>query len=319
MAHTHDAHEHGKHDHGALGHNHAAGANESRLKTVVVIAWALVLFQLIGAMLTGSLALLFDTVHVFTDSLGVTIALVATKLAHRPASSRHTWGFKRVEVLSAMFQAAALLGVGIFVVYEAIQRFISPSEIPGQEVLLFGVIGLIGNIIMIFALVGGDQNNFNMRAAFLEVLNDALGSVAVIISALIIWKTGFFQADAIVALLIGLLIIPRTIKLFRETVSVLLESTPRNLDLDELRRHLERQDHVLEVHDLHATQISSDLPVLTAHIVVRAECFTSGHSSEILKHLQSCVAEHFEVSIKHSTFQLEPEGFSEDEEVRHIH
>lgn len=316
---THSHHDHHGHDHGALGHNHAAGATESRLKIVVVIAWALVLFQLVGAILTGSLALLFDTVHVFTDSLGVTIALVATKLAQRPASSRHTWGFKRIEVLSAMFQAAVLLGVGIFVVYEAIQRFISPSEIPGQEVLIFGVIGLVGNILMIFALVGGDKNNFNMRAAFLEVLNDALGSVAVIISAFIIWHTGFFQADAIVALLIGLLIIPRTVKLFRETASVLLESTPRDLDLDELRRHLERQEHVLEVHDLHATQIASDLPVLTAHIVLRQECFASGHSSEILKHLQSCVAEHFEVSIKHSTFQLEPEGFAQEEEIRHIH
>ncbi|MDO4897890.1 MAG: cation diffusion facilitator family transporter [Rothia sp. (in: high G+C Gram-positive bacteria)] len=315
--HSHRGNSGDSHSH--AGHSHGSGASLNRLRVVVVIAWSLVAFQLIGSLITGSLALLFDTVHVFTDSLGVTIALVAAWLARRPASSHHTWGFKRVEVLSAMFQAAALLGVGVFVLIEAVQRFITPTEVPGKEVMVFGVIGLVGNVFMILVLVGGDRVNFNMRAAFLEVLNDALGSVAVIISALVIWKTGFYQADAIVALLIGLLIIPRTLKLFRETVSVLLESTPPDLDLDELRTHLERQEHVLAVHDLHASQISSDLPVLTAHIVLADECFTSGHTVEILANLQSCVADHFPVSIKHSTFQLEPAAFADDEQIRHIH
>lgn len=300
-------------------HSHTGGQNEKRLRIVVVVAWLLVAFQLVGAWLTGSLALLFDTVHVFTDALGVSVALVAARLALRPASDKHTWGFRRVEVVSAMFQAAVLLGVGLFVLYEAIQRFMHPEEIPGREVLLFGLIGLLGNIIMIAVLVGGNRSNFNMRAAFLEVLNDALGSVAVIISALVIWRTGFYQADAIVALLIGLLIIPRTVKLFRETVSVLLEGTPPGLDLEQVRSHLLGQEHVLAVHDLHASQISSDLPVLTAHIVLDDECFTSGHTVQILKNLQTCVAEHFEVSIKHSTFQLEPQGLSADEDLRHLH
>lgn len=300
-------------------HSHTGGQNIKRLRVVVAIAWSLVAFQLVGAWTTGSLALLFDTVHVFTDALGVSVALVAARLALRPASDRHTWGFRRVEVVSAMFQAAVLLGVGLFVLYEALQRFMNPEEIPGREVLLFGVIGLLGNVIMIAVLVGGDRSNFNMRAAFLEVLNDALGSVAVIVSALVIWRTGFYQADAIVALLIGLLIIPRTVKLFRETVSVLLESTPPGLDLEQVRSHLLGQEHVLAVHDLHATQISSDLPVLTAHIVLDDECFTSGHTVQILKDLQTCVAEHFEVSIKHSTFQLEPQGLSADEDLRHLH
>ncbi|MFW0111994.1 cation diffusion facilitator family transporter [Rothia sp. CCM 9417] len=300
-------------------HSHAGGQNLKRLRLVVLMAWSLVAFQLVGAWLTGSLALLFDTVHVFTDALGVSVALVATRLALRPASDRHTWGFRRVEVISAMLQATVLLGVGLFVLYEAIQRFMHPEEIPGREVLFFGLVGLLGNVIMIAVLVGGDRSNFNMRAAFLEVLNDALGSVAVIISALIIWRTGFYQADALVALLIGLLIIPRTVKLFRETVSVLLESTPPGLDLELVRSHLLGQEHVLAVHDLHASQISSDLPVLTAHIVLDDECFTSGHTVQILKNLQTCVAEHFEVSIEHSTFQLEPQGFSADEDLRHLH
>ncbi|MDO4821391.1 MAG: cation diffusion facilitator family transporter [Rothia sp. (in: high G+C Gram-positive bacteria)] len=314
MGHSH-GHSH-SHTH---GHSQGAGVNERRLIVVVAIAWSLVAFQLVGAWLTGSLALLFDTVHVFTDALGVSVALAAARLVRLPASSRHTWGFRRVEVLSAMFQAAVLLGVGLFVLYEAVQRLLEPAPIPGREVLIFGVIGLVGNIVMIAVLLGGERTNFNMRAAFLEVLNDALGSVAVVISALVIWRTGFYQADALVAMLIGLLIIPRTVKLFRETASVLLESTPRGLNLDEVRRHLESQPHVVAVHDLHASQISSDLPVLTAHIVLDDECFTSGHSVEILKHLQSCVAEHFEVSIKHSTFQMEPRSLAADEDLRNLH
>ncbi|MEW6860794.1 cation diffusion facilitator family transporter [Trueperella pyogenes] len=308
----------GNHAHGQHAHSHAPAAslNERRLIVVVAIAWSLVAFQLVGALLTSSLALLFDTVHVFTDAVGVSVALAAVRLTRLPASSHHTWGFRRVEVLAAMFQAVILLGVGIVVLYEAIQRLANPAPIPGREILIFGVIGMLGNVIMIVVLMGGDRTNFNMRAAFLEVLNDALGSLAVIISALVIWQTGFYQADAIVAMLIGLLIIPRTIRLFHETAAVLLEATPRGLDLDDVRRHLEGQPHVLAVHDLHASQISSDLPVLTAHIVLKDECFTSGHSTEILKNLQTCVAEHFDVSIKHSTFQLEPEWLAADEQLR---
>lgn len=304
------------HDH---SHSHGAEANGKRLVIVVSIAWLLFVFQLIGAWITGSLALLFDTVHVLTDALAVTVALAAARLAARPSSLKRTWGWKRIEVISAMFQAAILLGVGAFVIVEAIQRFIHPEEIPGIDVLVFGSIGLAGNLVMIAVLAGGNRENFNMRAAFLEVLNDALGSVAVIISAVAITLWGWYRADAVVALFIGVLIIPRTLKLLFETISVLLESTPPNLDLAKLQSHLEEQEHVLAVHDLHASQISSDLPVLTAHVVLRDECFASGHSVEILKSLQSCVNDHFEVSIRHSTFQLEPESLQESEHYAGLH
>lgn len=304
------------HDH---SHSHGAEANGKRLVIVVSIAWLLFVFQLIGAWITGSLALLFDTVHVLTDALAVTVALAAARLAARPSSLKRTWGWKRIEVISAMFQAAIFLGVGAFVIVEAIQRFIHPEEIPGIDVLVFGSIGLAGNLVMIAVLAGGNRENFNMRAAFLEVLNDALGSVAVIISAVAITLWGWYRADAVVALFIGVLIIPRTLKLLFETISVLLESTPPNLDLAKLQSHLEEQEHVLAVHDLHASQISSDLPVLTAHVVLRDECFASGHSVEILKSLQSCVNDHFEVSIRHSTFQLEPESLQESEHYAGLH
>ncbi len=295
-----------------------SAGHSGRLLLVVGIAWFLCLVQFVGAILTGSLALLFDTVHVLTDALGLTAAFIAARLATRPASHKRTWGWKRVEVISAMFQAAILLGVGAFILVEALERFFNPSPIPGREVLIFGLVGLAGNVAMVCILAGGDRKNFNMRAAFLEVINDALGSCAVIISAGLISLFGWYRADALLAILIAGLIIPRTLKLLQETLSVLLESTPKNLDLQKLQEHLEAQPHVLAVHDLHASQIASDLPVLTAHVVLKDECFTSGHSVEILKELQHCVHQHFEVSIRHSTFQLEPQTLQGSEHYANL-
>lgn len=298
------SHHHG-HNH-AHGHSHAP-ANTRRLAIACLIAVILLLAQLVGSLITRSLALLVDTVHVLTDSTGLIIALCAAWLAKRPHSPKRTWGWRRIEVLSAIFQAAALLAVGIFVLIEAAQRFFQDHEIPGTELLIFGAVGLAGNLLMLLILMGGDRTNFNMRAAFLEVINDALGSVAVIVGALVVQATGWSKVDSIIALFLGALILPRTIKLLKETGGVLLENTPNGLDAEDIRRHIESKNpHVLAVHDLHISQISSDLPVLTAHVILEDKCFTNGHSIEILKELQQCVAEHFEVSIRHSTFQLEP-------------
>ena len=152
-----------------------------------------------------------------------------------------------------------------------------------------------------------------VRAAFLEVLNDALGSLAVIVSAVIIWTTGWMPADSLTALLIGLLIIPRALRILRESVSVLLESTPPGLDLEKVREHIEAEEHVVRVHDLHASRISTDLPILTAHVVLEDRCFEDGHSAELLCGIQRCITEHFEVSIQHSTIQLEPRSHYEHE------
>ncbi len=161
--------------------------------------------------------------------------------------------------------------------------------------------------------------NFNMQAAFLEVLNDALGSLGVIIAAIVIGTTGFMQADAIAGLLIAALIVPRAFKLIRETISVLMEFTPKGLDLDEVRAHVMKLDHVRDVHDLHASTVATGLPTITAHVVVEDECFTDGHAAEVLHHVKECVADHFEVSVLHSTFQIETEHIQEHEpsSVRH--
>jgi cobalt-zinc-cadmium efflux system protein len=164
---------------------------------------------------------------------------------------------------------------------------------------------------------GGYGGNVNMRAALLEVVNDTLGSLAVLIAAVVIALTGWQRADAVASLVIAVLIIPRTVGLLRETVAVLLESTPPGLDLDDVRGHLEALPHVLAVHDLHASQITTGLPVLSAHVVVENGCFFDGHAAQVLDELQACVAEHFAVSVEHSTFQLEMAAHADHELTAH--
>lgn len=307
------------HDH---SHTHGSGgqggeSNQGRLAVALCITLAVFVCQVIGSLLTGSLALLFDSAHVLTDAGGLAMALLAARLMARPSTDRRTWGFARAEVLAATAQAAILLAVGLVVLVEGIKRLFNPAEIASQEMIVFGVIGLVGNIVSLLVLLGGRSKNFNMRAAFLEVMNDALGSVAVIVAAIVIATTGWMQADAIVAMLIGVLILPRTVKLLLETVGVLLESTPDGLDLGEVRAHILELEHVHEVHDLHASQIATGLPILSAHVVLDAECFHDGHAPMMLDALQACVAEHFQVSIEHSTFQLEPVGHADHELAAH--
>ena len=301
-------------------HDHAlAGGTRQRGKLLVVFAitFTVMAAEIIGAFLTGSLALLADAGHMFTDSTGLLIALIAASLALKPPTLKRTWGYKRAEIIAAAFQAALLLVVGTFVIVEGIRRFFEPPEIAGPAMLWFGVIGLAGNAIGLIVLASGRNHNFNMKAAFLEVLNDALGSVAVITAAIIIAVTGWVQADAIVSLLIGVLIIPRTLKLLRDTVNVLMENAPAGLDLGEVREHILALPHVIDVHDLHASLVGSGTPVLSAHVTVEDGCMTDGHAATILADLQRCVAEHFDVSVEHSTFQIEPAAHRDQESMHH--
>ena len=273
--------------------------------------------EFLGAILTGSLALVVDAGHLLTDAGGLAVAVLAATLARRPPTSKRTWGYGRAEVLAATAQAAVLLAVGLFVLVEGIHRLIEPAPIASNQLLVFGIIGLVGNIAALIVLSARRKANFNLRAAFLEVANDALGSLAVIVAAIIIATTGWTRADAVAALVIGALILPRSLVLLRDTIDVLLESTPRGLDLNSVRKHLLEQPHVRAVHDLHATQIATGLPVLTAHVVVDDSCFYDGHASEILDELQACVAEHFSVAIEHSTFQLERAEHGDHEHETH--
>jgi cobalt-zinc-cadmium efflux system protein len=286
-------------------HSHGTESSHGRLAVALTLSAVILVAEVIGAIVTGSLALVIDAGHVLTDVGGLALALVASSLVRRPPTSKRTWGFGRAEVLSATAQAAVLLAVGLFVLVQGIQRLITPTPVASNQLLVFGIIALVGNVASLVVLSARRSANFNLRAAFLEVMNDALGSLAVIAASIVISLTGWTRADAVAALLIGALILPRSLILLRDTVDVLLESTPRGLDLNSVRKHLLEQPHVRAVHDLHATQIATGLPVLTAHVVVDDECFYDGHASAILDELQACVAEHFSVAIEHSTFQLE--------------
>ncbi|GAA2027347.1 cation diffusion facilitator family transporter [Pseudokineococcus marinus] len=305
------------------GHTHApaasssAGSQRTRLVVVLALTSTVMVVEVIGALISGSLALAADAGHMLTDVAGLAIALVAATLALRPATAQRTWGYRRAEVLGASVQASVLLAVGILVLVEGVRRLLDPPPVQATAVVVFGAVGLAVNVVGLLVLVRGRGSSINTRAAFLEVLNDALGSVAVLASAVVIATTGFQRADALASILIAVLIIPRTLSILREATRVLLESTPRGLDLDSVRAHLLDLEHVHAVHDLHASEIVTGLPVLSAHVVVDDSCFHDGHAPRMLDALQACVAEHFTVSIEHSTFQLEPRTHHRHEAPSH--
>lgn len=302
------------------GHTHTgATGHPGRLRVAFGLTAGMVVAQAAGAVITGSLALLTDTVHALTDAIGLLVALVAAHLMTRPASSKHTWGFRRVEVIAALGQATLLLGVGIFAAVEGVRRLVEPREVPPTELLVFGAAGLACNVVAILVLSSSRESNFNMRAAFLEVVNDALGSLGVIVAAVVIATTGFQRADTVAALFIAALILPRAVRIMRETAAVLMEFTPHGLDLDLFREHIMALHHVVDVHDVHASTVATGLPTISAHVVVEDECFRDGHAADLLRDVKTCVAEHFDVSVHHSTFQIETADIrdSESHEVLH--
>lgn len=296
-------------------HAHAAPDHRGKLAIVLGITVAVLVVEVIGAIVSGSLALLADAAHMLTDVAGLTLGLIAAVLARRPANAQRTWGYQRAEVLGAAAQAGVLLAVGGFVLVEGVRRLFSPPEVTSSAMLTFGVVGLVGNAIGLVVLASGRSANLNMRAAFLEVVNDALGSVAVIVAAILVATTGFLRADALASLLIGVLIIPRTLRLLGESVNVLMESVPKGLDLGHVRERILRLPHVTDVHDLHATQVATDLPVLTAHVVVEESCFHDGHLGQMLDELQQCISTDFD--IEHSTIQFESATHADHEHGAH--
>lgn len=302
-----------------MSHDHAHGheAHRGPLAVAFAITVTILLAQAVGAVLTGSLALLVDTAHMLTDAAGLGVALVAASLSVRPATARRTWGFRRAEVLAALAQSAVLLAVGVYVLVEGAQRLVDPPSVPAGSLAVFGVVGLVGNLASMLVLASRREANLNLRAAFLEVVNDALGSVGVVVAAIVVATTGWQRADAVAGLLIGALIVPRAARLLRDATSVLLETTPPGLDLDDVRAHLMEVEHVRAVHDLHASLIATGLPVLSAHVVVDEGCFRDGHAARILDALQECVATHFDVAVPHSTFQIEPAVHGEHEGALH--
>ncbi len=303
----------GSHDH---GHVVLAGRGHRRpLAIVLGISSTVLVVEVVGAVLSGSLALLADAGHMLTDVAGLALALVAAALAARPATPQRTWGYRRAEVLAAAAQSAVLLAVGGFVLVEGVRRLIEPPTVASGVMVVFGVVGLLGNAVSILLLSRVHEGNLNTRAALLEVVNDALGAAAVLVAGTVIAFTGWARADAVASLLIGLMILPRTWKLLRETIDVLMEATPKGVDLADVRAHILEVPHVREIHDVHASSVATNLPVLTAHVVVDDSCFHDGHLPTLLDQLQQCLAGHFDV--EHSTFQFEPASHAAHEHAAH--
>ncbi|MET8507847.1 cation diffusion facilitator family transporter [Streptomyces sp. NPDC004787] len=304
------------HDH---GHGHggppptgtAALAHRNRLRIALGITLSVMVVEIVGGLVADSLALIADAAHMATDAVGLAMALLAIHFANRPPAGNRTFGYARAEILAALANCLLLLGVGGYVLYEAIQRFLEPAETRGGLAITFAVIGLVANIVSLSLLMRGQKESLNVRGAYLEVLADALGSVTVIVAAGIILLTGWQYADPIASILIGLMIVPRTVKLLRETLDVLLEAAPKGVDMAEVRAHILALPGVEDVHDLHAWTITSGMPVLSAHVVVTQDTLDAVGHEKMLHDLQGCLGSHFDV--EHCTFQLEPAGHAEHE------
>jgi cation diffusion facilitator family transporter len=296
------------HDH---GHSHAsahsagtaAAGHRRRLTVVLALTLAVLAAEVLGAVVSGSLALVADAGHMATDALGIGLALAAVSLAQRPPTGRRTFGFQRVEILAAFANGGLLLAVGVFVLVEAFRRIGDPPDVDAEIMLLAAGAGLLVNLAGMAILHRGRDDSLNVRGAYLEVLSDALGSVAVLVAAGVIALTGWTPADTVASVLIGCLVLPRAWALLREALDVLLEAAPRAVDLDAVRTHILEVDGVLAVHDLHAWTITSGLPVLSAHVVVTDEALDGGHGGRVLDALCACLGDCFDV--EHCTFQLE--------------
>ena len=299
------------------GHSHGTvtGTHRNRLFGVLAITVSIMVAEVIGGLISGSLALLADAGHMLTDAAGVGLALLAAAFAARPATPGRTFGYMRFEILAAVINALLLFGVAGFVLVEAVRRFTAPPELSTGVMLTVATVGLVANAGSLLLLRGGQPASLNMRGAYLEVLGDLLGSAAVIVAAIVIRMTGFTKADAIASAAIGLMILPRTWALLREAVDVLLEATPKGVNLDEVREHINETPGVLDVHDLHAWTITSGLPVLSAHIVITDDALADGGGGRVLDRLGQCLAGHFD--LEHCTFQLEAPGHRAHEVSQH--
>lgn len=272
--------------------------------------------EVAGGLITGSLVLIADAVHMAADAAGTGLSLLAAFAATRPPTARRTFGYARAEILATVANAVLLLALTAFIMTEAIARLVSPSSVGSGLIIIFGAVALASNTAALLLLLRpGQAESLNVRSVFLEVAADAVGSGAVIVTGLIVAVTGFTRADPIASLAVGLLILPRTWRLLREATDVLLEASPRDIDLSEVRRHMTGLSGVRDVHELHAWTITSGLPSLSAHVVVDPAVMNDGRCSVMLDLLQDCLRGHFDV--EHSTFQLEPAGHSAHEHPMH--
>ncbi len=295
----HQQHEHAHHGNEVGAHLHG------RLIWALVLTAAYMAAEIVGGLLTNSLALLADAGHMASDVAGLIIAVIAARLVQRPATSGRTFGFRRAEILAALVNSVALIGIAVFIAWEAVVRFRDPPEVQAAGMLVLALGGLLVNAVCARLLHDAAQHNMNVRGAFLHVLMDLLGSVGVLIAGGVILLTGWKIIDPLISLILALLILPRAWSLLRAASDVLMESTPAHLDTREIQTALEAVPGVVSVHDLHIWTINSGFIALSGHVIANEVS-----SSSLLHDLQTILRTQF--NIQHTTLQVERPDHAED-------
>lgn len=286
-----------------MSHNHGHGSAGARHAGRLWIAFALtgsfMLVEAIAGVLTGSLVLVADAGHMLTDVIGIGFAILAIRFASRPATQRKTYGYYRVEILAALLNAVLLLGVAVYIVYEAAVRLFDPPAVESTPMLVVAIAGLAVNLFSAGVLMAGAKESLNVRGAFLEVVGDLLGSVGAIVAAVILITTGWRYADPLLAAFVAVLIVPRALMLLKETLDVLLESTPKHLDFEAVVQAMLDDPEVDSVHDLHIWTVTSGFVALSGHVNVSA----GTAESSVLVRLYHLLHERFDID--HVTLQVE--------------
>jgi cobalt-zinc-cadmium efflux system protein len=312
-------HEHGSEFESGSGsgsghaHVHGATADTDRraLMGALVLLVAFMAFEVGSAIYSSSLALLADAGHMLIDVGAIVGSLVALRLAARPETRSHTYGLKRAEILAAAFNGISLIVVAALVTFEAIVRLLNPSPVDGVVLIVVASVGVAVNLVATVVMSRANRQSLNVEGAYRHILTDLYGFIGTVIAGIVIVVAGFDRADAIASLLVVALMLKAAVQLLRPALRILLEATPDDIDLEEVREHLLELPEVESVHDLHAWTLTSSLPILTAHVVVTDECFNTGQAGRVLDHLQGCLAGHFDVA--HSTLQFETSGHMEHE------
>ncbi len=288
-----------------------ADTDRRALIIALVLLVAFMVFEVGAAIASNSLVLLADAGHMLVDVGAIAGSLVAIHLAARPETGSHTYGMKRAEILAAAANAIALLIVSALVTYDAVARLVHPSTVDGAVLIVVAAVGVAVNLVATLTMARADRRSLNIEGAYRHILTDLYGFAGTLIAGVVIVVWGFDRADAIASLVVVLLMLKAAVQLLRPALHILLEATPEDIDLEEVRRHLMELPEVRSVHDLHAWTLTSSLPILTAHVVVTDECFTTGEAGRVLDHLQECLCGHFDVA--HSTLQFESAGHIEHE------
>lgn len=292
-------HTHPPHDHGAAAHSHvlAVVKHEKPLWIAFGLTFAVLLVEIVGGLLSNSLALLSDAAHMATDVAALGISLVAVRLSRRPADARRSYGYARMEALGALINSSLLFLVAGYILWEAVQRFHAPQAVASGAMLGVAVLGLVANLVSMRLLAAGAGESLNVRGAYLEVWSDMLGSLGVIAGAVLIHFTGWALVDPVVAVLLGLWVLPRTYVLLKQAAHVLMQGVPDGIDVDALRTALLAVPGVAEVHDLHVWALGSREPILTAHVL------SSGDADALRDALAGML--HARFGIDHVTLQME--------------